>query len=216
MMKIGVLGTGEVGQAIGAKLVELGHDVMMGARAADNEKVLAFAERTGGKAGTFRDAAAHGEIIVQCARGNMAIEVLRQAGEDNLRGKVLIDVSLPLDFSAGFPPSLFVQNTDSLGEQVQRAFPEAKVVKTLNTMNNAIMIAPRSLPGVTSVFVSGNDKSAKGKVMDLLRSFGWSSIVDLGDITTARGTEMLLPLWVRLYSALGTAEFNISVVKKAD
>ncbi len=214
-MKIGVLGTGEVGQAIGGKLVQLGHDVMMGARAADNEKVLAFAQSTGGKAGTFRDAAAHGEIIVQCARGNMAVEVLRQAGEENVNGKILIDVSLPLDFSQGFPPSLFVQNTDSLGEQIQRAFPEAKVVKTLNTMNNAVMVDPHRLPGVTSVFVSGNDLAAKGRVMDLLRTFGWQSIIDLGDITTARGTEMLLPLWVRLYSALGTADFNIAVVKNA-
>ena len=212
-MKIGVLGTGEVGQAIGGKLVSLGHDVMMGARSADNEKVLAFAERTGGRAGTFRDAATHGEMIVQCARGNMAVEVLRQAGAENLEGKVVIDVSLPLDFSAGFPPSLFVQNTDSLGEIIQREFPGAKVMKTLNTMNHAIMVDPRKLPGTTTVFVSGNDKPAKGRVMDLLRAFGWTSIIDLGDITTARGTEMLLPLWVRLYSALGTADFNIAVVK---
>jgi predicted dinucleotide-binding enzyme len=213
-MRFGVLGTGEVGQAIGAKLVSLGHDVMMGARSAQNEKVLGFAGRTGGKAGTFRDAAAHGEVVVQCSRGNVAVEVLRQAGAENLDGKILIDVSLPLDFSAGFPPSLFVQNTDSLGETIQREFPGAKVVKTLNTMNHAIMVDPRKLPGTTSVFVSGNDKAAKGRVMDLLRAFGWVSIIDLGDITTARGTEMLLPLWVRLYSALGTPDFNIAVVKK--
>jgi predicted dinucleotide-binding enzyme len=213
-MRFGVLGTGEVGQAIGARLVALGHDVMMGARSADNEKVQAFAQATGGKAGTFRDAAAHGEMIVQCSRGNVAVEVLRQAGAENLAGKVVIDVSLPLDFSQGFPPSLFVQNTDSLGETIQREFPEARVVKTLNTMNHAIMVDPRKLPGTTSVFVSGNDKQAKGRVMDLLRAFGWSSIIDLGDITTARGTEMLLPLWVRLYSALGTPDFNIAVVKK--
>lgn len=213
-MRFGVLGTGEVGQAIGAKLVSLGHDVMMGARSADNEKVRAFAARTGGKSGTFRDAAAHGEMVVQCSRGNVALEVLRQAGAENLDGKVLIDVSLPLDFSNGFPPSLFVQNTDSLGEMIQREFPAAKVVKTLNTMNHAIMVEPRKLPGTTTVFVSGNDKSAKGRVMDLLRAFGWTSIIDLGDITTARGTEMLLPLWVRLYSALDTSDFNIAVVKK--
>jgi predicted dinucleotide-binding enzyme len=213
-MRFGVLGTGEVGQAIAGKLVALGHDVMMGARSADNEKVRGFAERTGGKAGTFRDAAAHGEIVVQCSRGSVALDVLRAAGAENLDGKVLIDVSLPLDFSQGFPPSLFVQNTDSLGEMIQREFPGAKVVKTLNTMNNAVMVDPRRLPGQTTVFVSGNDKQAKGRVMDLLRAFGWSSIIDLGDITTARGTEMLLPLWVRLYSALGTAEFNIAVVKK--
>jgi len=213
-MKIGILGTGVVGQTLGGKLVSLGHDVMMGARAADNEKVLAFAASTGGRAGTFTDAAVHGELVIHCARGNSALEVLRQAGAANLAGKVLIDVSMPLDFSQGFPPSLFVSNTDSLGETIQRAFPDALVVKTLNTVNAAIMVAPRTLPGATTMFVSGNDKRAKGKAMDLLRGFGWESIVDLGDITTARGTEMLLPLWVRLYSVLGTAEFNLALVKK--
>jgi len=214
-MKIGVLGTGEVGQAIGGKLVELGHDVMMGARSADNEKVLAFAARTGGRAGSFADAAAHAEMIVHCSRGASALDVLHAAGAENLRGKVLIDVSLPLDFSAGFPPSLFVSNTDSLGEMIQRAFPEARVVKTLNTVNNRIMIDPARLPGRHTMFVSGNDSAAKGKVMDLLRSFGWQSILDLGDIMTARGTEQFLPLWIRLYSALGTPEFNIAVVSGA-
>lgn len=211
-MKIGVLGTGEVGQALGGKLVELGHDVMMGARSADNEKVLAFAEKTGGKAGSFADAAAHGELIIHCARGNSAVDVLRAAGTDNLAGKAVIDVSLPLDFSAGFPPSLFVSNTDSLGETIQRAFPDARIVKTLNTMNHRIMIDPRSLPGQSTVFVSGNDAAAKGQAKDLLRQMGWQSIIDLGDITTARGTEQFLPLWVRLWSSLGTPEFNISVV----
>ncbi len=213
-MKIGVLGTGEVGQAIGGKLVSLGHDVMMGARAADNEKVLAFAARTGGKAGTFADAAAHGEMLVHCTRGNTAIEMLHLAGADNLSGKILIDVSMPLDFSKGFPPSLFVSNTDSLGEMIQREFPAALVVKTLNTVNNKIMVEPKTLPGLHTMFVSGNDQQAKGKVMDLLRSFGWQSILDLGDITTARGTEQFLPLWVRLYSTLGTADFNIAVIKR--
>jgi predicted dinucleotide-binding enzyme len=217
-MKIGVLGTGEVGQALGGKLVELGHDVMMGARSADNEKVLAFAQRTGGKAGSFRDAAAHGELVIHCARGNNAIEVLTQAGAENLAGKTLIDVSLPLDFTHGFPPGLTVQGFDSVGETIQRTFPDARVVKTLNTVNHRIMIDPRRLPGAHTMFVSGNDKAAKGQAMDLLRSFGWQSILDLGDITTARGTEQFLPLWVRLYATLGTGEFNIQVVKadKAD
>jgi predicted dinucleotide-binding enzyme len=212
-MKIGVLGTGEVGQALGGKLVALGHDVMMGARSADNDKVIGFAERTGGKAGSFRDAATHGELVVHCARGNSAIDVLRAAGAENLKGKTLIDASLPLDFSNGFPPSLFVSNTDSLGETIQREFPDARVVKTLNTMNHRIMIEPRSLPGMSSVFVSGNDAGAKGQAKDLLRQIGWQSIIDLGDITTARGTEQFLPLWVRLWSSLGTPEFNIAVVK---
>jgi predicted dinucleotide-binding enzyme len=212
-MRIGVLGTGVVGQTIAGKLVSLGHDVMMGARAADNEKVLAFAGRTGGKAGSFGDAIRHGELVVNGTRGDGSVAALRQ-GAGHLGGKTLIDISNPLDFSKGFPPTLSVSNTDSLAETIQREFPEAHVVKTLNTVTAAVMVDPGRVPGRHTVFVSGNDAAAKGQAMDLLRSFGWQSIVDLGDITTARGPEQFLPLWVRLMSALGTAEFNIAVVKR--
>jgi len=211
-MKIGVLGTGVVGQAIGGKLVSLGHDVMMGARSADNEKVLAFATRTGGKAGSFGDAIRHGELLFNCTRGDGAIPALGQ-GRGHLAGKTVMDTSNPLDFSAGFPPSLSVSNTDSLAEMIQREFPAAHIVKTLNTVTAAIMVDPSKIPGAHSVFVSGNDAGAKGQAMDLLRSFGWQSIIDLGDITSARGPEQFLPLWVRLLTTLGTAEFNIAVVK---
>lgn len=213
-MRIGVLGTGVVGQTMGAALIARGHDVMMGARSADNEKALAFRDRTGGRAGTFAEAAAFGEIVIHATRGASAIPVLESAGAANLAGKVLIDVSNPLDFSAGYPPSLSISNTDSLGETIQRAFPEALVVKTLNTVNANVMVEPALVPGRHTVFVSGNDKGAKGRVMDLLRSFGWQSILDLGDITTARGTEQMLPLWVRLYAVLGTGEFNLALMKK--
>ena len=209
-MKIGVLGTGVVGQTVGGKLVALGHDVMMGARSADNEKVLAFAGRTGGRAGSFGDAIRHGEIVINCTRGDGSIAAIGQ-GAQWLDGKTLLDISNPLDFSKGFPPTLSVSNTDSLGEMIQRAFPRARVVKTLNTVTAAIMVEPARLPGAHTVFVSGNDSAAKGQAMDLLRSFGWQSIVDLGDIATARGTEQYLPLWLRLMAALGTAEFNIEV-----
>jgi 8-hydroxy-5-deazaflavin:NADPH oxidoreductase len=212
-MKIAVLGTGMVGQTMGRKLVELGHDVMMGARSADNEKAVAFAAATGGRAGAFADAAAHGELVVHCTRGDTALEVLRQAGAANLAGKVLVDISNPLDFSKGFPPSLSISNTDSLGEVIQRAFPDAHVIKTLNTVTAAIMVDPARLRGAHAVFISGNDSRAKGKVMDLLRSFGWQSIIDLGDITSARATEQMLPLWTRLYGVLGTGEFNFAVVR---
>jgi len=211
-MKIGVLGTGVVGQAIGGKLVSLGHDVMMGARAADNEKVVGFAQRTGGKAGTFGDAIRHGELIINGTRGDGSVAAIRQ-GEQWLEGKTLIDISNPLDFSRGFPPSLSVSNTDSLGETIQREFPQARVVKSLHTVTAAIMIDPAKIAGNHTVFVSGNDAAAKGQAMDLLRSFGWQSIIDLGDITTARGTEQYVALWVRLLGALGTAEFNIAVLK---
>jgi len=211
-MKIGILGTGAAGQTVAAKLVALGHDVMMGARAADNEKVLGFAHRTGGKAGVFADAARHGEMVFNCTRGDTSLGML-SALVNELHGKILVDVANPLDFSNGFPPHLSVVNTDSLAEQIQRALPGTFVVKSLNTVNAAVMIEPARVPGRHTVFVSGNDKPAKGQVMDFLRTLGWQSIIDLGDITSARAAEQLLPLWVRLYGVLGTADFNIAVMK---
>jgi predicted dinucleotide-binding enzyme len=212
-MKIGVLGTGVAGQTVGGKLVEMGHDVMMGARAADNEKVVGFAQRTGGRAGTFADAAAHGEIVLNCTRGDTSLATLGKLASE-LSGKILIDVANPLDFSQGYPPHLTVSNTDSLAEQIQRALPRTFVVKSLNTVNAAVMIEPSRVPGRHTVFVSGNDKHAKGRVSDLLRSLGWQSIIDLGDISSARAAEQLLPLWVRLYTVLGnTGDFNIAVMK---
>jgi predicted dinucleotide-binding enzyme len=212
-MKLGVLGTGVLGQTLGGRLSEMGHDVMMGARAADNEKVLGFAARTGGRAGTFADAAAHGEMVFNCTRGDSSLATLSGLA-DELRGKILAELANPLDFSAGFPPHLTVSNTDSLAEQIQRALPDTFVVKTLNTVNAAVMVDPGRVPGRHTVFVSGNDKHAKGQVMDFLRTLGWRSILDLGDITSARAAEQLLPLWVRLYDVLGTADFNIAVMKR--
>jgi predicted dinucleotide-binding enzyme len=211
-MKIGVLGTGAAGQTVASKFVTMGHDVMMGARSTDNEKVIGFATRTGGKAGTFGDAARHGELVFNCTRGDTSLGMLTGIAAD-LRGKILVDVANPLDFSNGFPPHLSVVNTDSLAEQIQRALPETFVVKSLNTVNAAVMVEPSRVPGPHSVFVSGNDKAAKGRVMDFLRSLGWHSIIDLGDITSARAAEQILPLWVRLYGVLGTADFNIAVMK---
>ena len=211
-MKIGMLGTGAVGQTVGTRLVAMGHDVMMGARAADNEKVLGFAQRTGGKAGTFAEAAAHGDMVINGTRGDTSLAMLSGLAAE-LRAKILLDVSNPLDFSQGFPPHLTVSNTDSLAEQIQRALPDTFVIKSLNTVNCAVMIEPSRVPGHHSVFVSGNDRHAKGRVMDFLRSLGWVSIIDLGDITSARAAEQLLPLWVRLLGVLGTADFNIAVMK---
>lgn len=213
-MKIGVLGTGMVGQTLGAKLIAMGHDVMMGGRSADNEKVQAFVAKTGGKPGTFADAATFGDLVIHCTRGDTAIEVLRQAGAANLKGKVLIDISNPLDFSKGFPPSLSISNTDSLGELIQRTLPDTHVVKALNTVTAAVMVNPAMIHGNHAVFVCGNDKPAKGKVMDLLRAIGWHAIIDLGDITSARATEQMLPLWTRLSTILGTGEFNFAILRK--
>lgn len=226
-MKIGVLGTGMVGQVISGKLAELGHDVVVGTR--DVSKTLAHTEpNTYGlpafsvwlegkpeiKVGPFAEAAAHGEILINATNGLGSLAALTEAGEANLNGKVLMDISNPLDFSAGMPPSLAVVNLDSLGEQIQRAFPAVKVVKTLNTVTADLMVEPRRLAdGDHHVFVSGDDAAAKTQVTEHLKSwFGWRNIIDLGDITTARGTEMYLALWVRLWSGLGTNMFNIKVV----
>lgn len=217
-MKIGVLGTGTVGATIGSRLIALGHDVKMGSRTSDNEKAVEWVAKNGGKAsqGTFEAAAAFGELLFNCTMGAASIEVLNQAGPANLRGKVLIDVSNPLDFSQGMPPSLTVCNTNSLGEEIQKAFPELKVVKALNTMWCGLMVDPNMLQeGDHTVFMSGDDEGAKVKAREILHAFGWKdeNILDLGGISTARGTEMLLPIWLRTWGALGTGVFNFKLVK---
>lgn len=217
-MKIAILGTGDVGQQLGRKLAAVGHDVMMGSRTATNEKAATWAKDAGQRAshGTFADAAVFGELVFNCTSGVATLPALELAGADNLAGKIVVDVSNPLDFSAGFPPSLSVCNTDSLGEQVQAALPNTKVVKTLNTMANHIMVDPSVLPGDHDIFVSGNDADAKAAVSELLqRDFGWKNVVDLGDITTARGTEAWMLLWTRLYAAVGSPDFNLKLVRKA-
>lgn len=217
-MDIAVLGTGEVGRRIATALVEKGHAVRLGSRTADNAAATAWAAEAGAGAshGTFSDAAAFGAVVFLCVSGQHALAALEAAGADHLSGKVLLDLSNPLDFSQGFPPRLFVSNDDSLGEQVQRAFPDAKVVKTLNTLANSLMVDPGSLGEATQVFMSGDDAEAKAQTATWLREwFGWEDVLDLGDITTSRGVEMWLPLWVRLYGALGTAEFNLKLVRKS-
>jgi predicted dinucleotide-binding enzyme len=211
-VRFGVLGTGTVGLTIATKLVALGHEVNMGSRAAGNEKATAWVESAGEGAseGSFADAASFGEIVFNCTAGAHSLAVLEAAGRESLAGKIIVDVALPLDFSRGMPPSLGVCNTDSLGEQIQRAFPDARVVKTLNTMNAAVMTEPVG----GEVFVCGDDADAKREVTALLVTFGWPAehVVDLGVISAARGTEMYLPLWLSLYGALGTGQFNIAIV----
>ncbi len=216
-MKIGVLGTGMVGKTIASKLVELGHEVKLGSRSATHEGAAAWTKEAGEKAsnGTFADAAGFGELVFNCTNGAGALDALRAAGAKNLDGKILVDVSNPLDFSKGMPPSLFAGNTDSLGENIQKEFPGAKVVKTLNTINANVMVDPaRVAGGDHDVFMSGNDAEAKATVQRLLmEQFGWKHVIDLGDITTARGTESYLPLWLRLWGALGNADFNVKVMR---
>jgi hypothetical protein len=225
-MKIAVLGTGMVGQAIAARLSGLGHDVTVGTR--DPQATLARTEPDGMgnppfsawaadhadvRLATFAVAAAGAELVVNATSGSAALPALELAGAESLAGKVLVDISNPLDFSKGFPPTLFVKDTDSLGEQIQRAFPQTRVVKTLNTLNATLMVDPKSLGAESSIFVSGDDPVAKATVTELLQSFGHTDVIDLGDISTARGTEMLLPVWLRLMGALGTPAFNFKIVR---
>ncbi|MGZ4317535.1 MAG: NADPH-dependent F420 reductase [Gaiellaceae bacterium] len=216
-MKIGVLGTGIVGNTIASKLCDLGHEVRMGSRTAGNDLARTWAETAGPHAsdGSFADAAAFGELVVNCTAGTHSLDALEAAGAANLAGKVLVDIANPLDFSQGMPPTLSVCNTDSLGEQIQRAFPETRVVKALNTMNTRVMVDPARVPGEHDVFIAGNDEGAKALVRELLESFGWPAdwIVDLGDIAAARGTEMFLPLWLRLFGTLQTGDFNLRVAR---
>jgi 8-hydroxy-5-deazaflavin:NADPH oxidoreductase len=225
-MNIAVLGTGMVGQALAGRLDALGHSVVVGTR--DPQATQARTEPDGmgnppfsawhaqhpavGLA-TFAEAAAGADLVFNASSGAAALELLRLAGAENLAGKVLVDIANPLDFSAGFPPTLFVKDTDSLGEQIQRAFPETKVVKTLNTLNASLMVEPKTLGESSTVFVSGEDAAAKAVVVEILESFGHEDVIDLGGIETARGTEMLLPIWLQLMGRLGTPQFNFKIVR---
>jgi 8-hydroxy-5-deazaflavin:NADPH oxidoreductase len=226
-VRLGVLGTGVVGKTITARLAGLEHEVMVGTRNPEATLSRTEPDQFGNppfsdwqqehpavELGTFGEAAAYGEMVVNATSGVVSLEALKMAGEENLNGKILIDISNPLDFSQGMPPTLSVSNTDSLGEQIQRRFPEAKVVKTLHTMNAYLMVDPTQLAGADhTVFVSGDSAEAKETVTDLLRRMGWTDIIDLGDITTARATEMLLPLWLRLFGALQKPVFNFKIVR---
>ncbi|RRS01727.1 NADPH-dependent F420 reductase [Glycomyces terrestris] len=220
-MRIAVLGTGTVGRTVAARLLELGHQVTTGtrdpeataARAAAGESYRDWAARVGAATATFADAAAAAEVVVNATSGAASLGVLAQAGAKHLAGKILIDIANPLDFPDGGPPALLYCNDDSLGERIQRAFPDARVVKTLNTLTAELMVRPGSLPDAGTVFVSGDDAGAKTTVAGLLKEFGHTDVIDLGDITTARGAEMLLPVWLRTMGALGTAAFNFKVVR---
>jgi len=222
-MKVAVFGTGMVGQALAGKLGELGHTVVVGTRDVDAARQRAdgrapfgpwIADHPDVAVETFAAAARDAEMIFNATSGEGSIEALKLAGGD-LDGKIIVDVSNALDSSSGFPPSFFVANTDSLGEQIQRAFPDAKVVKALNTVTAAVMVAPGTVAnGEHDIFVCGNDDGAKAEVSHLLtEGFGWKRVTDLGDITNARATEMYLALWLRLMGNIGTNMFNIKVVR---
>ena len=225
-MKIGIIGGGSVGQTLGAKLIANGHDVLLGIRSPSQsefdkersmaETISAWIKKTGGKVVSFADAAKHGDIIINATSGGVSLDALKQAGAYNLKGKVLIDIANPLDFSKGMPPSVLAQYTQgtSVGEEIQRAFPDTLVVKAFNTITAAVMVQPSLVKGDHDLLISGNDEAAKKTVSAFARKeFGWQSIVDLGDIVGARGTEHYLPLWVRLMGATGSPFFNIKIVK---
>jgi 8-hydroxy-5-deazaflavin:NADPH oxidoreductase len=229
-MKIAVLGTGTVGRALAGAFSGRGHGMVMGTRDPAGTAGRTERDMMGGPPfrdwhaahpdiplETFAHAAEAGEMVVNATSGAGTLEALGSAGAARLAGKVLMDVSNPLDFSQGMPPVLNPVNTDSLAERIQRAFPGARVVKTLNTMNAGLMVDPGRLAGGDhSVFVSGDDAGAKEVVAGLLGELGHRDVIDLGDITTARGAEMLLPLWLRLYAALGTPDFNVKVVRAVE
>ena len=217
-MHFAVLGTGIVGRTLVSKLVNLGHSVTMGSRQAGNDNAVGWVASVGDRAaeGSFADAAATAEIVVNATAGTASLAALEAAGAASLGGKVLIDVANPLDVSGGMPPVLDPCNHDSLGEQIQRTFATALVVKTLNTVNCDVMVEPSILSGSHTMFVCGNNAVAKDEVRSLLHSFGWpaADVMDLGDITAARGLEMYLPLWLHLWGATGTGHFNIKVVRE--
>lgn len=209
-----MLGTGTVGRTLAQRMVEVGHEVRMGSREAGNERAVEWARAAGERAGqgTFAEAAGFGEVVVNCTAGGASLDALAAASAGNLEGKTLVDVANPLDLSGG-TLRLLVCNDDSLGERIQAAFPAARVVKALNTMNATVMVDPASVPGDHVVFVCGDDAGAKAQAAGLLADLGWPAerIMDVGDITAARGLEMYLPLWLRMMQALGTPRFNISV-----
>jgi predicted dinucleotide-binding enzyme len=212
-MKIGILGTGRVGSTIAGRLAELGHDVMIGSRDPSSKQDLAV--KLGGKTkvGTMLEAAKYGEILFNTVPGRTTLETLTAIGEANLSGRVLVDVANVMDFSHGSPPSLLVANTDSLAEEIQRTFPKTRVVKTLNTLGFTLMTHPENLAkGDHAIFLCGNDAFAKTQVTEILASFGWKQIYDLGDIRSARGMEMYLVFRSEVLAALGNAPFNIKIV----
>lgn len=223
-MRVGILGSGGVGQTLAEGLVAAGVEVVLGTRdpevtmareIGEGESMAEWSTRLGVPIRTFGETAEFGEALILAAGGQVAEQVLTAAGTEALGDKIVLDLTNPLDFSEGFPPSLFVSNTDSLAERLQRSHPAVRLVKTLNTVNAALMVAPDSLSdGDHTVFVSGDDEAARAQVATWLGEwFGWRDVIDLGDISTARGTEELLALWVRLMSTLGTTHFQFKIVR---
>ncbi len=216
-MKIGIVGSGMVGQKIGAALADRGHQVKIGTRSPEKNSLKEWARQAGEKTsvGTLAEAARFGEVLFLCTKGDGTLQALELAGPENFAGKVVIDITNPLDFSKGMPPFLISEltNTNSLGEEVQRALPGARVVKSLNIVNCEVMVSPARSGGDPTMFVCGNDPAAKATAKGILESFGWHDIIDLGDLTAARGTEMMLPIWLRLWMATKNQNVAFRIVR---
>jgi predicted dinucleotide-binding enzyme len=218
MKKIGILGTGMVGNTIGTKLIELGYEVMMGSRTSTNEKAAEWVKsnKTNALQGTFSEAAKFGDIIFNCSKGEFSLEVINLANAENLKNKILIDVSNPLDFSNGMPPSLLpaLSNTNSLGEEIQKLIPDTHVVKTLNIVNCEVMVNAKKCGSMATMFIAGNNPVSKNEVEKILQQFGWTDIIDLGDIKNARSTEMMLPIWLSTYMATKNSYIGFKIVRQ--
>jgi 8-hydroxy-5-deazaflavin:NADPH oxidoreductase len=223
-MKIGIIGTGVVAQTLGAKLVEQEHDVVIGTRdpqKLDEKKLFASTLREWleqikqrAKIVTFAEAAIHGELLINATSGTVSIDALKLAGADKVGGKILIDAANELDHSKGMPPGALANQERCLAEKIQATFPNLKVVKSLNTIAAPVMVNPKSVGGGDhTIFVSGNDGDAKAQVTKLLKSFGWSDVLDLGDVGSARGPEMYMAMWLRLWGATQTGMLNVKVVR---
>ena len=215
-MKYGILGTGNVAQVIGSKLIQLGHEVKMGSRNAKNENALNWAKKNGAKAsvGTFSEAAAFGERIFICVQGIHSIEAITLAGPEKFKDKILIDISNPYNYKDGhisLDPKYSISTC--LGEEIQKFLPNTKVVKTLNYLGFNMMTNPSSLVEPITGFYCGNDNKAKEIVNQILHDFGWTDTQDLGDISMSRYTEMLGAIWVPLYGQLGTMDWGFRLVK---
>lgn len=217
MKKIGVLGTGMVGNTIGSKLIQLGYEVMMGSRTSNNDKAKEWVNTNGSKAsqGTFADAAKFGELVFNCTKGENALDVMKLAVARNLSEKILIDISNPLDMSKGMPPTLLphLTNTNSLGEEIQKILPKTHVVKILNIVNCEAMLNADKCGGEATMFVAGNNSDAKKETDKILRQFRWEDIIDLGDIKHARSMEMMLPIWLSVYMATHNAYIGFKMVR---
>ena len=217
-MKYAVLGTGMVGHTLANKLAALGHEVRMGARTKDNAKATAWAEKTGGTAshGGFAEVSTWADRVIFAVNGANIVEVADAVSDGAVMGKTVIDVTNPLDLSQGMPPTLVpeLSNTTSAGESLQSRLPSAKVVKTLNTMNHQIMVDPGKVPGAHDVFLCSDHEDAKKDVVAMLAEFGWLDPIDLGPLAAARGTEGMMPFWLRMWGAVGHADFNYRIVTR--